>query len=56
MVSVKPLDFFVAVAMTVVDPSAGTLVLFNDRSDTLGIVVNALDADVDSVPIDTPVV
>ena len=56
MVSVKPLDFFVAVAMTVVDPSAGTLVLFSDKSDTLGIVVNVLDADVDSVPIDTPVV
>ena len=55
MVSVKLLDFFVAVAVTVVVPSAGTLDLFIDRSDTLGIVVNALLADVRSVPSDTPV-
>lgn len=55
MVSVKLLDFFVAVAMTVVEPSAGTLVLSSFRSDTRGIVVNTFDADVVSVPIDTVV-
>ena len=45
-VSVKLLDFFVAVAVTVVDPSAGTLDLFIDKSDTRGIVgsVNEFDA------------
>ena len=55
MVSVKLLLFFVAVAVTVVASSAGTLVLFSLRSDTLGIVVSTLDADVVSVPMDTVV-
>ena len=50
MVSVKLLLFFVAVAVTVVDPSAGTLVLSSFRSDTRGIVVNVLVTDTLSVP------
>ena len=54
-VSVKLLDFFVAVAVTVVDPSAGTLDLFTDKSDTRGIVVSVLDPDAYIVPLDTPV-
>ena len=44
-VSVKLLDFFVAVAVTVVDPSAGTLDLFTDKSDTLGIVGSVREFD-----------
>ena len=45
IVSVKLLDFFVAVAITVVDSSAGTLDLFTDKSDTLGIVGNVNEFD-----------
>ena len=55
-ISLKLLDFFVAVAVTVVDPSAGTLDLSTDKSDTRGIVVNAFDAVADIVPAETPVV
>ena len=55
MVSVKLLLFFVAVAVTVVVPSAGTRDLFTSMSDTRGIVVRVLLADVDIVPSDTPV-
>ena len=46
MVSVKLLLFFVAVAVIVVVPSAGTEVLFTDRSDTLGIVGKLILLDV----------
>ena len=45
IVSVKLLDFFVAVAITVVDSSAGTLDLFTDKSDTLGIVGSVREFD-----------
>ena len=50
MVSVKLLLFFVAVAVTVVVPSAGTLDLLTDRLDTLAIVVNFFVVDVVRVP------
>ena len=47
MTSVKLLLFFVAVAVIVVLPSAGTLDLFTDISDTLGISGSDQDADPD---------